>query len=716
MSQDKYDCQVCRQLWRMLTEPDVFDPIDLGSSREAASANCKNHGPLVRDFIELLDKESTDVGFIKWRSGPAAMLVQSLKRKRRTVWDLLLVVEDLVPSHPGTGRILNPQWADLEIVAKWKNACLATHGTACENPMKIENIRPEFLIDVARKCVVRGCDVEGRYLALSYVWGHHRQRVLEPSVRARISQPGSLCLSEIRSNLSPIIGHAMALTSELEERYLWVDALCIDQNDHAHTKRQLQAMAAIYASAFITITSVDGDSNAGILGLQGTSGPREQHQRVFPFGDEQICVRNNHVFFDSRREGYYNRGWTYQETMFASRQIIFLRDEVHWKCQCSVWHEELTLNAEVETYIDPRPRVIMAGFPDLGALSYAIAGYNERTLSYEEDALPAISGLLSTMSRSFTGGFLFGIPEMFFDQCLSWGPYWGSTNLKRRVSSTRSANDKLTPCDLPSWSWIGWQGLVNINDDAARINPRNYDIQETYPTTVWYCGQSPTTAPSMRRRIRSTWYDQRTGRKDFNQPLPEGWTRHSISTCAFSSDEPPLYPEGCGEYVFRHPAMKDPDTETNDWYYPFPLADIQPSTPPFMPEQWPYLFCKTQSVRLWAFCFKTDPRERNIVPLCNDPGVEIGNLHLHNSESLALFPSEPPGKELELVALCRVMRYIKTFNEETDRYDLPIVSFEQVNVLWIEWENGVALRRASGHVSAKEWQKLAVEDIDLVLG
>lgn len=717
MAQD--DCEICRQLWRLFVEPDCQESINLGSFKDAAATTCPGHGPLVKAFVahcEGSERESTDVGFSKMGAGSPVELIQSLKHLGM-VWSLLLVKKDNDPSHPGTGRILNPEWADLDTVVEWKNTCLTTHGETCKNPIKIPKTQPDFLIDVPRRCVVNGSDVQGNYVALSYAWGMHGKSTTDmPFTRVELFEPGALDRPEVQEHLAPIIGHAMQLTDRIGEHYLWVDALCIDHNDQEHAARELQAMSAIYSNALVTIVSADGDSQAGIPGLQGISSARDMQQKVFPFGKQQVSVRNTGIFFMSlRSERYFNRGWTYQEHKLPSRSLIFVQNEVHWQCQCSVWHEELKLHTETEKYIDPRLRVILAGFPDLNSLFHMIGGYNTMNLTFEEDALPAISGLLSIMSRSFTGGFLFGLPEMYFEQCLAWRPYWHHTDLKRRISSDRSAADKLAPCDLPSWSWIGWQGPVGVHADAARINPRESRIQETVPITEWYCGQSPTDEPWKRRRIRSTWYEERASRKVFTKPLPPGWTRHDMSTRASFRDEPALYPDGCGDYVFRHPAMCDPDSVINDWYYPFPVADIQPSTPTFTPEQWPYLFCKTKSVRVLAL--KTDKdniREKNVVHFGTASGEHCGYLHLHNDEQLALFPEEQPGKEVELVALCRAKTYEKTWKEEEQKYDLPINVAERMNVLWIEWEDGVAYRRASGVVfreSELEWK-----DVDLVLG
>lgn len=397
--------------------------------------------------------------------------------------------------------------------------------------------------------------------------------------------------------------------------------------------------------------------------------------------------------------------------MVTTRRVIFASDEVYWQCQCNLWYEELALNAEMNEYINPRLYTILAGFPDVNSLSHIIGEYNTRVLTYEEDALPAITGLLTLISRCFPGGFLFGLPEMCFEQGLVWPPYWDHTNLKRRTAPSRSPTETAScAAALPSWSWIGWQGLVNIPDDAARINALKSEIQETFPVTAWFCGQTPTTPPHERRRIRSTWYEERAKRKEAADPLPPGWTRHDLSTAMLPDrEEPALYPVGCEKYVYRHPAINDDDASSNAWYYPFPVTDIQPSTPSFMPPQWPYLFCTTQSVHLRA----QSAESTNMLTLCDDAGYAVGVLHLHNQEARALFTA---AREVELVAVCRTVYYSKTFDEERQRYGLPITETETVRVLWVVWENGVAFRRAVGHVDADEWAKLSVKEIDLVLG
>ncbi|KAI9787265.1 MAG: hypothetical protein M1816_007679 [Peltula sp. TS41687] len=530
---------------------------------------------------------------------------------------------------------------------------------------------------------------------------------------AKLQKVNALQEPEITAHLAPIVRHAMCLTSVLGERYLWVDALCIDHGDRK-AAADLNLMGAIYAGAIITIIAGDSVSQEGFLGLEGITPPRELEQQIIPFGEETLIVRNTGIFELDSSAPYHERAWTYQEYRMSQRRILFYNKEVHWQCQCSEWHEELILQAEVDKEIDPRLSVMLAGFPDLESLNHGLTEYNDRELSYEEDALPAISGYLSVISRAFPGGFLYGIPEMFFESGLCWRPYWSHVELKRRTSSGRSSIARSSPSALPSWSWIGWQGLLSGGDgEAARINDRSSCIGETIPITQWYTSSSPNDPPSRRRKIRSTWFENRDSFKDLSRPLPVGWTRHKAPQ-QLEDEEPHLYPDGCGEYIFSHCNMPDKDCEF--WYYPFPVADIQESTPTCTPEQTPYVFCETKRAQLWA----VQSGDENIVDLQSESCAEIGLLRLHNEQQRKLFPQttadDPLGKPVELVAICRSRYYQNTWNEERRRYTYPQWTDEHYNVLWIEEKDGVAYRLASGSVEKDAWEELDLEDMSLILG
>jgi hypothetical protein len=84
---------------------------------------------------------------------------------------------------------------------------------------------------------------------------------------------------------------SIGLVPLLEERYLWIDALCIVQDDDNVKLEELKRMAAIYASSILTIIAGDGlDAHHGLRGIRGFSGNREIEQKVQRFGSRDYLV------------------------------------------------------------------------------------------------------------------------------------------------------------------------------------------------------------------------------------------------------------------------------------------------------------------------------------------------------------------------------------------------------------------------------------------
>lgn len=83
------------------------------------------------------------------------------------------------------------------------------------------------------------------------------------------------------------IADTMALALELGEQYLWVDVLCIIQDDNKDKKEQIAQMDLIYAGALFTIIAAGGsNAQSGLPGL--LEGTRKVEQRTVQAG-ESFC-------------------------------------------------------------------------------------------------------------------------------------------------------------------------------------------------------------------------------------------------------------------------------------------------------------------------------------------------------------------------------------------------------------------------------------------
>ncbi|KAK4234843.1 heterokaryon incompatibility protein-domain-containing protein, partial [Achaetomium macrosporum] len=119
---------------------------------------------------------------------------------------------------------------------------------------------PSRLIDVSHGDTLRlycptiaAPDELIRYAALSYVWGSDPQPFTTTlTLPARIS-PSGFPLSSLPQTLQ----NGVCVPQELGIPYLWVNALCIVQDDIADKNAEVGKMSAIYQGALVTIIADD---------------------------------------------------------------------------------------------------------------------------------------------------------------------------------------------------------------------------------------------------------------------------------------------------------------------------------------------------------------------------------------------------------------------------------------------------------------------------
>ncbi|KAF2658812.1 hypothetical protein K491DRAFT_592288, partial [Lophiostoma macrostomum CBS 122681] len=105
-------------------------------------------------------------------------------------------------------------------------------------------------IDLETKTIVEGT-TEQSFAALSYVWGNAKQVCLDKSTKPVLTAPGGL--ETFQADLPRTISDAMVVCKAVGERFLWVDALCIRQDDPEDKQLQIAAMGSIYGAASFTI-------------------------------------------------------------------------------------------------------------------------------------------------------------------------------------------------------------------------------------------------------------------------------------------------------------------------------------------------------------------------------------------------------------------------------------------------------------------------------
>ena len=125
-------------------------------------------------------------------------------------------------------------------------------GSTCQYNHPFPDSVPQELLMVLKSSQIEshrlGIDERDRYEALSYVWGDPKS---DDVLYLRDSE-GAAITSKIlvTSNLSSALRH---LRHTLEPRLLWVDAICIDQDNETEKNRQVLRIPDIYRSAWRVI-------------------------------------------------------------------------------------------------------------------------------------------------------------------------------------------------------------------------------------------------------------------------------------------------------------------------------------------------------------------------------------------------------------------------------------------------------------------------------
>lgn len=615
-------------------------------------------------------------------------------------FNLITRVDQL--GHPGSSRVIDSDWIDPLVPQTWFGTCLEQHGKQCEEPLWMAAqpgtiATPEWVIDVNDWCLVPYSTATSRYLTLSYTWGHAKCLRTVVALLEQLQQPGSL-LTISCGDLPRTIQDAIAITKLLGERYLWVDSLCIVQDDATSLHTNLNNMHHIYARSTLCLVAFAGlDANHGLRGLKGFSTARRVDQLVLPIaGNEAISWYNTpratwdrfgHEphFVEHLGRTYNERGWTFQEFVFAKRRLIFTDGPLRWICACTIWREDKVVDLVIDnmttmpyTKWKDRQRPGLASF-----LNDVASEFNVRYFTFWKDILNAFLGIQNHLHKTFLGGLNHGHPDMFFDISLMWEP---EEEISRRGSSEDAPSGARYP---PTWSWMGWHGSFRFLCDSEyeRYGPSVNGV--TDPVARWFALQPPEVMKRM-RSIRCEWHKYKLLAQKGIGPVFPGWTQHS------NQPEESHFEVGGARYS-----------------YPVPVPSL--ARPVDLIDQSPLIFARTTRAYFSARNIRAAERLRD-AELCLElqisTGETAGLLRLHCKEDENILTRT---HQIELVAV------VKGWTTELCPL-VPTVQGSASNsrhacyfALCVNWEEGIARRLASCKIFADVWERYQ-EPVDLILG
>lgn len=257
---------------------------------------------------------------------------------------------------------------------------------------------------------------------------------------------------------------AIFATRSLGFRYIWIDTLCLNQDDDMEKLDQITKMHIFYSHAVMNLSAAAaGGGGEGMIrdrypfffapltipfATTGNDSPRYAPVSVTFFKDERReCIDDARI---------YSRGWVFQERMLARRVLHFASDQVYWECHaldvCDTVPSAKDMGGFERYHEKKALSVQSASFPAWQLWQDLIASYTRTNVTFAGDKLVALSALAQQFGDVFAmtpQEYGAGVWNRHLPMALCW---------EARDPSSRPATYR-----APTWSWASIQSAADYS-------------------------------------------------------------------------------------------------------------------------------------------------------------------------------------------------------------------------------------------------------------
>ncbi|KAK8235115.1 heterokaryon incompatibility protein-domain-containing protein [Phyllosticta capitalensis] len=305
------------------------------------------------------------------------------------------------------------------------------------------------------------------YAALSYCWGGHKPECM---TTPKTIDQNMRCIGW--KSMPQTFQDAVTFTRGLGLKYLWIDSICIIQDEVSSDdwRREAGRMFGVYKNAKVTFAALFGEnSKTGLRDDKFKQQTRVAAKLRLDQSTYSLCVRRRHylwlelsdqVYFEGLHKNIrvplLTRAWTYQERMMSPRKLFFTEDEILYQCACGNKCEcgiatkasEQIKRAEIrktnQVQIQDDDHKIQESWRAV------VTNYSGLNLSQPKDRLAALGAMAQTSQRRRRPGsvYLAGLWSDSLHEDLLWYCFWSSREMP---SDFGEQSDR--PFKLPTWSW-----------------------------------------------------------------------------------------------------------------------------------------------------------------------------------------------------------------------------------------------------------------------
>ena len=398
-------------------------------------------------------------------------------------------------------RAIPRQQLDPSTIKAWLSECENNHGDVCcsASTRHFNTERKIWLIDTRHFCLVQK-SLPTRYVALSYVWGKMQTfRLQERHIPSLSSLEG---LRDIEDQLPEIIINAIEFVRSIGEPFLWVDAVCIPQDNAKEMEAQISHMASVYRTAILTLVAVSSQDASSML--PGVRPGTRALPSFLETPDFTLAERTSSILPVLLSSKYHTRAWTFQERLLSTRCVYFTEEQVFLQCQSGIFREDrmvctpfdklgrdvLALKPLSPEYIEANSPTGLTGLAkNFQLYKQIVEEYTTKSLSFEADILHAFIGVAEELGPLIQSPLCAAMPERFFFRAMLFQAKHGRfTKRTAEMKHIDKRSLELIGLAFPSWSWCGWIGAVEYRNVGSII---------THSGQVQVCTVSRTSAKQL---------------------------------------------------------------------------------------------------------------------------------------------------------------------------------------------------------------------------
>jgi hypothetical protein len=346
----------------------------------------------------------------------------------------------------------------------WLHTCRSEHRDCSSRPtdflptrlldVQAGDINPDVRL-VLTQNLAQDTRTRPAYLTLSHCWGPKHLHSVTTDTNDLAKRLKRIPFKD----LSRTFQDAVQITRELGQRYLWIDSLCIIQDDWSDWAKEAALMAEVYGNSLCTLAALS--SRDGTQGCNRVADIQRSTRNTFI---DLNWNRGNYPYirvfekepsnWDDEYDGglgrdnllrspLRHRAWVLQEKELSRRSIHFGKDQLLWECRGT----KATAQLPWEQWKREEDLIYKKEWYEL------VEDYTLRSVTAPTDKLPALSGLAKRHQEG-KDQYLAGIWSSQFPGALLW-------QSKDPLAIKMSQASKDFSYIAPSWSWASIQGRIS---------------------------------------------------------------------------------------------------------------------------------------------------------------------------------------------------------------------------------------------------------------